>query len=38
MTKRLGGGVPPVAAADREEVIGYTVNIMLRCTIFKGFL
>jgi hypothetical protein len=38
MTRRLGGGVPLVAAADREEVIGYKFKIMLRCTIFKDFV
>lgn len=32
-----GGGVPLVAAADREEVIGYENSVMLRCTIFKNF-
>jgi hypothetical protein len=38
MTRRLGGGVPLAAAADREEVIGYKFKIMLRCTIFKDFV
>lgn len=38
MTRRLGGGVPLVAAADREEVIGYENSVMLRCTIFKSFM
>jgi hypothetical protein len=38
MTRRLGGGVPLVAAADREEVIGYENSVMLRCTIFKTFI
>jgi hypothetical protein len=38
MTRRLGGGVPLVAAADREEVIGYENSVMLRCTIFKNFM
>jgi hypothetical protein len=38
MTRRLGGGVPLVAAADREEVIGYANSIMLHCTIFKNFM
>jgi hypothetical protein len=35
MTRRLGGGVPLVAAADREEVIGYDNSLMLHRTIFK---
>ncbi|MDB5550128.1 MAG: hypothetical protein JWL86_112 [Rhizobium sp.] len=38
MTRQLGGGVPLVAAADREEVIGYDNKIMLHCTIFKSFM
>ena len=38
MTRRLGGGVPLVAAADREEVIGYENSIMLHRTIFKSFV
>lgn len=38
MTRRLGGGVPLVSAADREEVIGYESNVMLHCTIFKDFM
>jgi hypothetical protein len=38
MTRRLGGGVPLVAADDREEVIAYKRNVMLRCTIFKNFI
>ena len=38
MTRRLGGGVPLVAAADREEVIDHDSNIMLHCTIFKAFV
>lgn len=37
-TKRLGGGVTLVAAADREEVIGCKFKIVLRCTIFKDFV
>jgi hypothetical protein len=38
MTRRLGGGVPLVAVADREELIGYNSNIMLHRTIFKTFM
>jgi hypothetical protein len=38
MTRRLGGGVPLVAAADREEVIDYDNIIMLQCTIFKALM
>jgi len=38
ITRRLGGGVPLVGAADREEVIGHDSNIMLHCTIFKTFM
>jgi hypothetical protein len=32
MTRRLGGGVPLVAGDDREEVIAYKTNIVLRRT------
>ena len=30
--------MPLVAAADREEVIGYDSNTMLHRTIFKAFM
>lgn len=30
--------MPLVAAADREEVIGYENSLMLRCTIFKSLM